>query len=227
MKKIKKNYIYGLGERLWHWMQALCIVVLLFTGFMIHFLTPDGIDFAVLFDWHVVFGFVLIVNTIIGNIYFMSNHRVSQFIPILNSEFLDKMIFQFKYYMMGRFKGQPHPFRKTKDDKLNPLQKTAYFWMLFVTLPVQFITGLFLYYYKGWANGIVEALGGNAVIAIIHVIFSFIFLAFLVVHIYLTLTGKPIYNYYLGMITGYEIEEETAEDAIEPANNNLGTIKDN
>jgi thiosulfate reductase cytochrome b subunit len=203
---MKKNYIYGIGERIWHWTQALSIAILLFTGFSIHLLTPDGMDFNDLYNWHIVIGFILIFNTFVGNIYFLSNHRVTQFIPYVNSEFVDNFIFQFKYYIMGRFKGQKQPFKKTRDDKLNPMQKTTYFGMLFIIIPVQIITGLLLYYYNGFAAGMVSFLGGFGVVSIIHVISAFIFMSFLIVHIYLTFLAKPFYNYYLGMITGYELE---------------------
>ncbi len=206
---MQKTYIYGLGERIWHWVQALGIVVLLYTGFKIHFMNPAGNGFLDLYRWHYVFGFILIFNTFVGNIYFLSNHTVSQFIPIMNSQFLDGFFEQAKYYLMGRFKGESHPFHKTRKEKLNPLQKTVYFGMLFITLPIQFVTGLMLLYAKGWLSFLVGWVGGFAVVSIVHVISAFLFMAFLVVHIYLTFLTKPFYKNYYGMITGYEPIETT------------------
>lgn len=210
---MNKVYIYGLGERIWHWTQALAILVLLITGFGIHFLTPDGVSLYDLYNWHAVFGFVLIMNTFIGNIYFLSNHSVTQFIPYINNEFIDKFIFQIKYYLLGRFKRQKNPFKKSRENKLNPLQKIVYFGMLFIILPIQFLTGILLFFAKGFLSGVVDALGGLAVLSVIHVIASYIFLSFLIVHIYMTFLATPIYNYYLGMIAGYELEKETEESA--------------
>ncbi len=202
---MNKVYYYGVGERIWHWLQALGIAILLYTGFAIHFMTAEGTSFLDLYNWHAIVGFILILNTFIGNVYFMSNHKVSQFFPMVNAKFIDEFISQAKYYMMGRFKGEHSSFDKSPENKLNPLQKTSYFGMLFVVLPFQMVTGVFMFFSKGWAEGIIADCGGFATLATAHVVGSFLFSAFLIIHIYLSVTTK---NSFRGIITGYEIEEE-------------------
>ncbi len=205
---MKKNYIYGKGERFWHWLQAISISVLLFTGFYIHFLSPDGINFGSLYDWHSVFGFILVFVSFVGIVYFLSNHNLKQFIPFIGGEFWQKAMKQAQYYLSGKCKGEKAPFEKKKEDKLNPMQKVAYFSMLFLILPVQIFTGLLMFFYNDYAAAWVESLGGFGTVATIHIIAAFLFVAFLIVHIYMTFLGKPVYNYYLGMIFGYELEHE-------------------
>jgi Ni/Fe-hydrogenase b-type cytochrome subunit len=205
---MKKVYIYGKGERFWHWIQALSILVLVYTGIFIHYSSPDGLDFLNLYNWHYVFGFILILATFIGIIYFLSNHNIKQFIPMFNAECWRRLMKQAQYYLSGKCKGEKPPFEKKKDDKLNPMQKVAYFSMLFVILPIQILSGLLMFFYNDFAAGWVESLGGFGVVATIHLIAAFLFLAFLIVHIYMTFLGKPVYNHYLGMIFGYELEHE-------------------
>ena len=211
---MQKIYLYGVGERIWHWLQAISIAILLYTGFEIHLLVPNGISFMELYDWHLYVGLFLILNTFIGNVYFLSNHKVAQFIPFLNMKFVDDFVTNLKYYLKGRFQGEHHPFKKTEKNKLNPLQKLTYFGMLFIVLPFQMGTGLLMGFSKSYLSGWVDTFGGFATVATAHVIGSFIFLAFLIVHIYLTFLTKPAFNSYRGIITGYELEEAKEEASV-------------
>jgi hypothetical protein len=59
----ERVYMYDAYERLWHWLQAIAILLLLFTGLIIH--KPDvfGIfSFAYVVQVHNVLGFVLLIN---------------------------------------------------------------------------------------------------------------------------------------------------------------------
>jgi thiosulfate reductase cytochrome b subunit len=91
----------------------------------------------------------------------------------------------------------------TPDNKFNALQKNAYVGIMFVFLPAQMITGLFLWRVKRFENYI-DLIGGIKIVSSIHVLLFFFFVAFLFVHIYLATLGHTPWAHFKAMFTGYE-----------------------
>ncbi len=204
--------MYPLYERIWHWVQALCMIILIVTGFNLHF--PGRLpllEYKVAFWVHVVFGFILIGNTIFGIIGFLATGDIRQFFPRNLKEYPRKAIKQARFYALGIFRGEPHPVEKTREEKLNPLQQPAYMGLVFFLLPFQAITGL-LVWGPDEFQGIRNALGGLKVLLPLHMAGAWLFLAFLVMHLYLTTTGHSLFAYTKAMITGWEDVEGGKEE---------------
>jgi len=95
---------------------------------------------------------------------------------------------QAKYYLQGIFKGNEHPFEKTKSKKLNPLQQVTYFGLLNVLLPLQIFTGALMWGVQQWTQA-ASLFGGLPFLAPFHSLVAWLFASFIVAHVYLTTTG--------------------------------------
>ena len=102
----------------------------------------------------------------------------------------------------------------TPDSKFNALQQKAYVGLMFVFLPAQLITGLFLWRVKQFENYI-ELLGGVRIVDTIHVLLFYFFTTFIFVHAYLTTLGHTPMTHFKAMFTGYE--EIQKDSAVEKA----------
>jgi thiosulfate reductase cytochrome b subunit len=117
-----------------------------------------------------------------------------------------------RYYIIGIFRGEPHPVPKSERSKHNPLQRLTYLGIAVVLIPVQVTTGLLYYTYNSWTQwGITFSLGS---VALVHTVGAFALLAFLIVHVYMTTTGHTLWCHIKAMISGWEkvpVGGETAE----------------
>lgn len=196
--KIKKVYLYTRFERLWHWFQALTIILLMVTGFEIHgFYTLLGFKSAV--TLHNSFGLLWLGSFFFFAFWLMITGEWKQYIPTTR-----KLIDVVLYYAWGIFKGQAHPVQKSPGAKHNPLQRLAYLGISAMLLPVQMITG-FLY----WSYHMLPAGTLLAPLAVIHTLVAFLLVNFLVIHLYMTTTGHSLFSHIAGMITGWEEIYET------------------
>ncbi|MEJ2412909.1 MAG: cytochrome b/b6 domain-containing protein, partial [Anaerolineales bacterium] len=144
-EKTERVYMYGAYERLWHWMQTFAIVILLLTGLVIH--RPDSfsfMDFRNTVLIHNILAGLLAANAGLALFYHLASGEIRQFIPRPKG-FFDRTFTQAEYYLRGIFKGEEHPFEKTPEKKLNPLQQVTYFILLNVLLPLQGITGIMMW----------------------------------------------------------------------------------
>jgi thiosulfate reductase cytochrome b subunit len=196
-------------ERLWHWFQALCIVMLIITGILLHW--PE--KFPGWFDWavsvHNWFGWGAVIAFLVWLIYNLVTGRISHYIP-KKEEIPKGMVTQAKFYGYGIFKHEPHPYAPSEDNKFNPLQKIAYLKFQLILFPILLISGI-LYMYPKSFSGIINAIGGMAVLGVIHLILAGLFTAFLVAHLYLATTGETVGENFKAIITGYGIKEEHGE----------------
>ncbi|HOU42644.1 MAG TPA: cytochrome b/b6 domain-containing protein, partial [Promineifilum sp.] len=97
----------------------------------------------------------------------------------------------------------PHPFAKTRDRKLNPLQQITYVMVLNVLLPAQIITGALMWGAQRWPDA-AAALGGLPWLGPLHTLVAWSFAAFIILHVYLTTTGPTPTANIRAMIGGYE-----------------------
>jgi thiosulfate reductase cytochrome b subunit len=206
-KATERVYMYGSYERLWHWLQTVAIVLLLLTGLVIH--RPDTfsfIDFNNMVLVHNIVAAILAANAFLALFYHLASGEIKQYIPKPKG-FFDRTITQAMYYIKGIFKGDPHPFEKTPEKKLNPLQQVTYFGLLNVLLPLQGITGGLMWGVQRWPT-LANALGGLPVLAPVHTILAWLFASFMVLHVYLTTTGHTAVSSLEAMITGWEEMEK-------------------
>jgi len=199
----KTVYMYDAYERLWHWLQTLVIILLLFTGLVIH--RPDifgMFSFRHIVTVHNVLAAILVINAGLSLFWHLASGEIRQFIPRPYG-FFDNAIVQAKYYLQGIFKGKQHPFEKVKDKKLNPLQQVTYFGLLNVLLPLQIVTGALMWGVQRWPQAS-SLLGGLPFLAPFHSLIAWLFASFIVAHVYLTTTGVTVFDDIRAMVTGYE-----------------------
>lgn len=202
-KKTERVYIYQSYERFWHWLQTIGILILLFTGLIIH--RPDlfgAFAFRYMVTIHNVLAALLAINAVLSLFYHLTTGEIRQFIPRPYG-FFDDAIEQVRYYLIGIFKGEGHPFAKTPQSKMNPLQQVTYFGILNVLLPLQGLTGILMWSVQKWPQ-IANALGGLPLLAPLHTLIAWLFAAFILGHVYLTTTGATPLEAVRGMVTGYE-----------------------
>lgn len=200
------NYVrvrlYPLYERIWHWVQALAVLLLLLTGLEIRdHLRLLGFETAV--NLHEALGFFLLANAFLGLFYFLTSGAIRQYVSEPR-DFATLAVRQVSYYLRGMFRGEPHPVERSARARLNPLQKAVYLVILNVLLPWQVFTGVAIWGLERWPH-LEQALGGLPVLLPLHALGSWVFAAFLVAHVYLTTTsGKTPLSGIAAMITGWE-----------------------
>jgi thiosulfate reductase cytochrome b subunit len=202
-KRTERIYMYESYRRFWHWLQTLSIVMLLLTGLIIH--RPDlfgMFSFQGMVIVHNVLAVILVVNALLSVFYHIATARIREYIPRPYG-FFDDAIVQAKYYISGIFKGEPHPFAKRPDSRMNPIQKVTYFGILNVLLPLQILTGALMWGVQKWP-AIANWFGGLPILAPFHSLIAWTFAAFILGHVYMTTTGATPLESIGAMITGYE-----------------------
>jgi thiosulfate reductase cytochrome b subunit len=193
--------LYKRFERFWHWTQALLIIGLLITGLEVHG-SYRIMGYASAVDLHNILALALIVLIVFAVFWHFTTGEWKQYVP--TRKFLREMA---GFYLTGIFRGAPHPVRKSRTAKLNPLQRLAYLGFKLLIIPVQVTSGLIYFFYPeltahGWPAWTLKAA------ATTHVLGAFLLLAFLVSHVYLTTTGHTPLTNIKAMIFGWELMEE-------------------
>jgi thiosulfate reductase cytochrome b subunit len=201
--KTEKIYMYSIYERLWHWLQTFSIVLLLFTGLIIHKPDTFGIfNFDGVVIMHNVLAAILAINAVFALFYHLASGEIKQYLPEPKG-FFGQSIQQAMYYLRGIFKGEDHPLKKTTNRKMNPLQQVTYLAILNVLLPLQGITGILMWGVQRWPE-IAQAFGGLPFLAPFHTLIAWTFSAFIVMHVYLTTTGHTPLAGIQAMMMGWE-----------------------
>jgi thiosulfate reductase cytochrome b subunit len=181
--------LYSLHERIWHWLQAGVMILLIVTGMAIHYPDRFGIfgSLAAAIRLHAWLAAALIANAFLGAFYHLTAEKYHHFLPSLD-DFTAAAVRQARFYLHGIFKGESHPLSSDPKRKLNALQKITYLVLLNVLLPYQIVTGVLLWGADRWPD-VFERAGGLWLLAPAHTLGSYLFLAFLIGHIYLATTG--------------------------------------
>ncbi len=208
---IKKVKMYSLYERIWHWLQAAAVMILIVTGFEISYATyfsDTGFEGAVRLHNHAAA--ILLINAFLGLFYNVASGLLQRYVPGLAD------VFPFGlqhagYYLWGIFTGAPHPFDKTPDKRLLPLQKITYFMILNVLLPLMVVTGL-MKMAASYDPALVESFGGLRVLGPLHRFGAWLFASFLIVHVYMITTGPTVFSNLVSMITGNDYVDAPDEE---------------
>jgi thiosulfate reductase cytochrome b subunit len=208
-EEVHTVYMYGFYERLWHWLQTIVICALLFTGLVIHKPEILGfLSFRYIVLVHNILAGILVVNAGLALFYHLASGEIRQFLP-RPVGFFDQAIVQARFYLGGIFLGEPHPFAKTPQSKLNPLQQITYLGILNVFLPLQILTGILMWGAQQWPE-IASRVGGLPFLAPFHSLVAWFFAAFIVAHVYLTTTAGPRpLSSIKAMMLGWEEVEAT------------------
>jgi thiosulfate reductase cytochrome b subunit len=215
-KHTERIFMYQAYERFWHWLQTVAIVILLFTGLIIH--RPDifgAFSFNGVVIIHNVIAATLAINAILALFYHISTETIRRYIPHPHG-FFDDTFKQLVYYTKGIFEGGRHPFEKTPGKRLNPLQQATYFMILHVLMPLQGLTGILMWGVQKWPSA-ADWFGGLPILAPFHSLVAWTFATFIVAHVYLTTTGATPLEAMRGMVTGYEeveVHEHVEEEEV-------------
>jgi Ni/Fe-hydrogenase 1 B-type cytochrome subunit len=147
-EKVQAVYVYEAPLRLWHWVNALAIVVLAVTGYLIAHPLPSVpgeaseqflmgyIRFA-----HFAAGYIFAIG-FLGRIYWaiVGNHHARQLfiLPFWNGRWWRELFFELRWY----FFLEPEPKKYVGH---NPLAQFAMFFFIALGTPFMIITGFALY----------------------------------------------------------------------------------
>lgn len=197
---VAREYVFGRYERLWHWTMALSGVGLIATGLAVHGAGgrwPVALPAAV--TAHDAFAVVLMANGFLALFHALTTAAIRRFIPHPHG-LLARALDHLEYQSRGIFFGDPHPHHP--GHALNPLQQVTYLALLNVLFPLQFATGILVWAVGHWP-AVADAVGGLSVVAPLHDLGAWLFLAFFVLHAYLVTTGRTVGDHLRSMITGY------------------------
>jgi thiosulfate reductase cytochrome b subunit len=201
--ELMQVYMYGVYERLWHWLQTFVILLLLFTGLIIHRPDTFGIfSFRYVVLTHNILAVILVINAALSLFYHLASGEIRQYIPRPRG-FFDQAFEQVIFYVKGIFQGREHPFEKTPDKKLNPLQQITYFSILNILLPLIGITGILMWGTQKIPE-VASRINGLIFLAPFHTLIAWLFASFIVAHVYLTTTGPTPFAAIRAMMFGWD-----------------------
>jgi len=197
MNGMQKIYLYSRFERLWHWLQGGLIALLLLTGFEAHgAYTLFGFEQA--YHLHNWCAWTWVIGSAFAIFWLIITGEWKQYAPTTR-----KVAEVARYYLVGIFRGEPHPVPKSLRAKHNPLQRLTYLSLAAALLPLQMATGLLYYFYNSWPGMGIGAWKLQTV-AVLHTLGGFALLVFVIVHVYMTTTGHTPWAHIKGMLTGWE-----------------------
>jgi len=200
-------YLFTRFERFWHWTQAALIIFMAVTGFEIRALYHlFGFEQAVFLHTFAAWG--LIGLWVFAVFWHATTGEWKQYIPTL-----DKIVLIIRYYSVDIFSDAPHPYKKTRMKKHNPLQRLVYLSLWIFIYPAIWISGILYLFYQDWQAWGVAAYLSMEVIGIIHASSGFLIITFLIGHVYLVTTGRSTFIHIKAMITGWEDAERTGRES--------------
>ena len=196
--------IYSRFERFWHWTQMLLIVSLLFTGFNIHGFY-HLLDFETAVTWHTGSAIVLLLLWVFAIFWHLTTGTWRHYVPTTRG-----LLKVARFYAIGIFKGERHPYRKAYWRKHNPLQALTYLALKLFLFPLIWISGIAYLLYSVWAT--VDS--GTALMwtALVHTAVAFAILVFVILHVYLLTTGESFREHVKPMITVFDAVDLSPEE---------------
>lgn len=196
--ELKAEYIYPLPIRVFHWLNALCFILLIWTGLGIRF---EGLAFTPALELatrlHNCTAYVLIANFAAFLVYGLATGDIRQYLP-KGPGVLGRIIIQLRYYLFGIYTGAKKPFGISRERRFNPLQQLTYLLVFILGLPVLILSGVLLLL----PESVSSSLASRECLATVHYCLAIAYGLFLAAHIYLASTGESMFSLIKGMITG-------------------------
>ncbi len=201
-------YLYPKWIRLWHLVNALMFLLLIASGILLRYAAVGSgpVSFNVSVGIHNVCAIILTINYgvyVIGNIVTGNGKYYRKW----RKNMVPKLWKQFKFYAIGIFKDEPHPFPITKKQKFNPLQKISYVLAMYLGMPLLIISGFGLMFPER-ISATVFNISGLVFYDVLHIIVGFVLSLFLAIHLYTCTLGDKPGTLFKSMITGYHEEHE-------------------
>lgn len=197
-----KIYFYPVWLRIWHGINAIGIILLIISGYLMQSGSAGTtISFKLLVNTHNIAGIIVSLNyllLIIGN----AVTGNGKYYIVKPKNFLKRPMKQAYYYAWGMFQGMKPPYPLSENRKFNPLQKYSYLLVMYLVVPVVIITGFGLLF----PEIIIEEFynfSGIMVTAVIHSAMGFLISIFLIVHLYIASVGKRPKENFKSIISGW------------------------
>jgi thiosulfate reductase cytochrome b subunit len=200
----KRIYLYPAWIRLWHLFNAICFLILVITGLSMHFGTAEGKN-LIRFDLSVSLHNVAAIILTAGYAFYVTGNLVTKngrYYGQWRKNMGPNLLKQARFYAFGIFRGEPHPFPVTEEQKFNPLQKFAYVLAMYVGMPLLIISGFGLLFPETIAYT-VFGVSGLVLTDLLHIIMGFVLTLFLVIHLYTCTLGEKPGTLFKGIIKGY------------------------
>jgi thiosulfate reductase cytochrome b subunit len=201
--------LYPLWLRIWHWSNALLFLVLLVTGLAMHYSTPGQppVSFRAIVLTHNLAGILLTLGYFL---FLVGNHRTGngRFYRLSPGDLTWGALRQVRFYLLGIFLGDPHPFPHTAERKFNPLQKLSYLAVMFALVPLIIVAGWALLF-PGLLPRNLFGLPGIALWAMVHTYLGYFASVFMMIHVYLGTTGKTPRELFHFMLIGEAAPHES------------------
>ena len=203
-------YLYPRWIRLWHWLNAILFLVLIVTGVSMHYAgTAWLLDFETAVPLHNAAGILLTlgwIGFVIGNLRTANGRHYR----VRWAGLIGRTLAQAGYYLVGIFRDAPHPFRVTADAKFNPLQQLSYLGVMYLLMPLLILSG-WSFLFSVALPETLFGVGAVWIVALIHVLTSYLLALFLLVHLYIITTGETPLTNLRAMLTGWH--RERGDDA--------------
>jgi len=202
---MKKIYLHPLPLRIWHWANALIVILLLITGIELRIpgVAALRVNSPALLV-HRYAGWSMMISSLFWFVYSLMSGNLSCHYRIRRGD-LKGTFMQAKFYLFSIFRGEENPFRASPDEKFNPLQKLAYGTIMCLFTPIIVVTGLFfsdILFFRKYILLLNAMKGLDA----IHVMVSYLFALYLIAHIYMATLGRKASSHIKAMVVGYEEE---------------------
>jgi thiosulfate reductase cytochrome b subunit len=199
---------YPLVIRLWHLLNALFFLCLILTGLVLQFANPDNsfISLHTSVELHKICGIGLTISYLLffaGNI--VSGNGKNYLVRFRG--LIKNIMLQIRYYIRRSWTKPEPPFPITSERKFNPLQALSYTIVMYIGVPLLFITGLGLMF-PGIVIERIFGTSGLLLTDIIHVIIGFLMFLFMLVHIYMSTLAKTPSSSFRAIITGWQQGEK-------------------
>jgi len=193
---------------MWHWVNALLVILLIIiTGIQLRISGVPSLGHRHPALWvHKYAGWAMVASCVFWLVYSLATRNLSRQYAVRPGD-LKGMSRQARFYLISIFKGEENPFLPSPEEKFNPLQKLAYSAIMGIFAPILMVTGLlcgdilfFRKYILLWdIVGVLNA---------IHVLGAYVFVLYLVVHLYMATLGRTTFGHIKAMIWGYEEEPD-------------------
>lgn len=189
--------MFPLLVRIWHWINAALFLVLIVSGFAMHF--GAGMGFEAAQSTHATLAIGLAGMWLLFLLYLILSGQIMQYLP--RADFISATFKQLRYYMFGMYKGEENPAGHDPRKRLNPLQQASYVGVLFILFPALVASGVYLFI-PDLIPAEIMGMEGKRFVSLAHTASAFLMVVFLVVHLYLCTTGESVFALVRSMITG-------------------------
>lgn len=211
----ERVYIMPVWLRAWHWLNALCFLLLIVSGASLHFASPNSM-FLVPFEHARVMHNVSGIAITVFYVFYLGANAVTgnwrQYIPPV-AGLMDELNAQNAYVAVDIFKGRPPPLVPTRERKFNALQQMTYILVMYAAMPALIASG-FLFLFPEVLPATLFGLPGLLPVAVFHYCLGFLLTLFLLGHVYMGTMGTTAGAGFRMMITGWHVERhDGAADA--------------